>query len=81
MELDQFVQSGRFALWAKTVTNPYGERNLEALDAGDGAEADIDGDIRGILRGEVRTAYERGQRPKKPDLAKLIEEYKKRPKD
>jgi hypothetical protein len=53
-----------------TVTNPYGERNLEEA-------LDIPPTLRTRLEKEAREALAAGRLPEKPDLKKLVAETKK----
>ncbi len=50
----------------KSVTNPYGDRNLE--------EADVPYEVRKQLTAEVEAAFRQNKRPERPDLPKLVKE-------
>lgn len=63
---DKFVHLG-----GPAYINPYGDRNLE-LAAG------LPGDVVLKLEEEIRTAFEHGARPPKPDLPRLIQESEKK---
>ncbi len=51
----------------KSVTNPYGDRNLEQ-------STDLPYEVTKRLTDEAKTAFRQNKRPSKPDLAKLIKE-------
>ncbi len=58
-----------FRLSGKSVTNPYGDRNLEQA-------TDLPWSITKQLTDEVRAAFRQNTRPVKPDLAQLLGEEK-----
>ena len=69
LEIDYInANSEFFRLNGKAVTNPYGERNLEAA-------TDLPIEIKAQLMEEVRAAFRANQRPTRPDLPKLIQEF------
>ena len=56
-----------FRLSGKSVTNPYGDRNLEQV-------TDLPYEVTKQLADEAKTAFRLNKRPTKPDLPKLIKE-------
>ncbi len=56
-----------FRLSGKSVTNPYGDRNLEQA-------TNLPWAVTKQLTDEVETAFRQGKRPSKPDLQKLIKD-------
>jgi len=58
-----------FRLSGKSVTNPYGERNLEQA-------TDLPYEVMKQLTDDVKTSFRQNKRPLKPDLPKLIKEAK-----
>ena len=58
-----------FRLSGKSVTNPYGDRNLEQA-------TDLPYEVTKQLTDEAKTAFRQNQRPPKPDLPKLVKEAK-----
>lgn len=56
-----------FRLSGKSVTNPYGDRNLEQA-------TDLPYEVTKQLTDEAKTAFRQNKRPTKPDLPKLIKE-------
>lgn len=56
-----------FNLSGKSVTNPYGDRNLEQ-------EADLPFEVEKQLTKDAKDAFSRNKRPAKPDLPKMIKE-------
>jgi hypothetical protein len=58
-----------FCLHGQSVTNPYGDRNLEQA-------TDLPFAVDKQLSDEIRSAYRKNKRPVKPDLQKLINEAK-----
>ena len=58
-----------FRLSGKSVTNPYGERNLERA-------TDLPWEVTKQLTDEVKSAFRADKRPSPPDLPKLIKEAK-----
>lgn len=54
-----------FRLSGKSVTNPYGDRNLEQA-------TDLPYEVTKQLTDDVKTAFRQNKRPTKPDLSKLI---------
>ncbi len=61
----------RFRLSGKSVTNPYGDRNLEQTTG-------LPYEVTKQLTDEVRTAFGQGRRPTKPDITKLVKEARDR---
>lgn len=69
LEIDYInANSEFFRLNCKAVTNPYGDRNLEAA-------TDLPVEIKMQLMEEAQAAFRANQRPIRPDLPKLIQEY------
>jgi len=60
-----------FRLSGKSVTNPYGERNLEQA-------TDLPYEVTRQLTDDARTAFREGRRPEKPDLLKVVNEAKEK---
>lgn len=58
-----------FRLICESVTNPYGDRNLEQA-------TDLPYAVTRQLTDEARAAFRKNKRPSKPDLAKLVREEK-----
>ena len=56
-----------FLLDGKTLTNPYGDRNLEPMEG-------LPYAVTKQLTDEARTAFQQNKRPAKPDLERLISE-------
>ena len=60
-----------FRLTGKSVTNPYGDRNLEQATA-------LPYEVTKQLADEAKTAFRQNKRPTKPDLPKLVKEAKEK---
>lgn len=60
-----------FRLSGNSVTNPYGDRNLEPA-------TDLPWELTKQLTNEVKAAFRQDKRPAKPDLPKLIKEAKEK---
>jgi len=60
-----------FRLSGKSVTNPYGERNLEQA-------TDLPYEVIKQLTDEVKAAFRQNKRPSKPDLTKLVEDAREK---
>ncbi len=60
-----------FRLSGKSVTNPYGERNLEQA-------TDLPYEVTKQLADEAKTAFRQNKRPEKPDVPKLVKEAKEK---
>jgi hypothetical protein len=58
-----------FRLSGKSVTNPYGDRNLEQA-------TDLPYEVTKQLTDEAKAAFRQHKRPTKPDLPKLVKEAK-----
>ena len=58
-----------FQLSGETVTNPYGDRNLEPA-------TDLPWEVTKQLTDEVKAAFRADKRPTPPDLPKLVKEAK-----
>lgn len=60
-----------FQLSGKSVTNPYGDRNLEQ-------STDLSYEVTKQLTDDAKTAFRQNKRPLKPDLPKLVKEAKEK---
>lgn len=60
-----------FRLSGKSVTNPYGDRNLEQA-------TDLPYEVTKQLTDEAKTSFRQNKRPEKPDLPKLIKKAKEK---
>ena len=58
-----------FRFSGKSVTNPYGDRNLEEA-------VDVPYEVARYLADEVKSAFSQNKRPTKPNLSMLIKEAK-----
>lgn len=59
----------KFRLTGQSVTNPYGERNLEQA-------TDLPYEVEQKLWDEVQAAFRENRRPVKPDLSQVLRDYK-----
>jgi hypothetical protein len=59
-----------FHFGASAILNPFGDRILEEA-------TDLPGEVKVRLGNEVLDSYKKGIRPPRPDLPKLVEEWKK----
>ncbi|MBW7908809.1 MAG: carboxypeptidase regulatory-like domain-containing protein [Kiritimatiellae bacterium] len=72
LEIEQInANKDFFRLSGKSVTNPYGDRNLEQA-------TDLPYEVTKQLTDEAKTAFRQNKRPTKPDLPKLVKEAKER---
>lgn len=60
-----------FRLSGKSVTNPYGDRNLEQA-------TDLPYEVTKQLSDDAKAAFRQNKRPTKPDLPKLVKEAKEK---
>ena len=60
-----------FRLSGKSVTNPYGDRNLEQA-------TDLPYEVTKQLTDEAKASFRQNKRPTKPDLPKLVKEVKEK---
>lgn len=60
-----------FRLSGKSVTNPYGDRNLEQA-------TDLPYEVTKQLTDEAKASFRQNKRPTKPDLPKLVKEAKEK---
>ncbi|MBW7908808.1 MAG: hypothetical protein H3C50_07820 [Kiritimatiellae bacterium] len=72
LEIEQInANKDFFRLSGKSVTNPYGDRNLEQA-------TDLPYEVTKQLTDEAKTAFRQNKRPTKPDLPKLVKEAKEK---
>ncbi len=70
LEIEHINANERFfRISGKSVTNPYGDRNLEQA-------TDLPYEVTKQLTDETKTAFRQSKRPPKPDIRKLIKEAK-----
>ena len=68
IEIEHINADGQFfSLRGRSVTNPYGDRNLELA-------TDIPYGVRKQLEGDAKKALRQNKHPKKPDLQKLLKQ-------
>lgn len=60
-----------FRISGKSLTNPYGDRNLEQA-------TDLPYEVTKQLSDEAKAAFRQNKRPEKPDLPKLVKEAKEK---
>ena len=70
LEIEQINANKQFfRLSGKTVTNPYGDRNLEQA-------TDLSYEVTKQLTDEAKASFRQNKRPPKPDLPNLVKEAK-----
>jgi hypothetical protein len=72
LEIEQINANKQFfRLSGKTVTNPYGDRNLEQATG-------LPYEVTKQLTDEAKASFRQNKRPSKPDLPKLVKEAKEK---